>query len=62
MRKIFLFQNISVDGYFEGPDHDISVFQTDFAAFSAEGSAEVDTLLFGHKTYEMMKFLSLIHI
>jgi len=28
MRKIFLFMNVSLDGYFEGPGHDISGFQT----------------------------------
>ena len=26
MRKVFLFQNVSLDGYFEGPNHDISFF------------------------------------
>jgi dihydrofolate reductase len=58
MRKIFLFMNVSLDGYFETPDHDISVFHNDFEAFSDDSSADVDTLLFGHKTYEMMKFWS----
>ena len=55
MRKIFLFMNVSLDGYFEGPGHDISGFNTDFEAFSPEQSQEIDTLLFGHRTYEMMK-------
>ena len=58
MRKIFLFMNVSLDGYFEGPGHDISSFHNDFEAFSADGSADVDTLLFGHRTYDMMKFWS----
>jgi dihydrofolate reductase len=58
MRKIFLFMNISLDGYFEAPGHDISGFHTDFEAFSSGESQEVDTLLFGHRTYEMMKFWS----
>jgi dihydrofolate reductase len=58
MRKIFLFMNVSLDGYFEGPGHDISGFKTDFEAFSSEQSQEIDTLLFGRKTYEMMKFWS----
>jgi dihydrofolate reductase len=58
MRKIFLFMNVSLDGYYEGPNHDISGFHNDFDAFSADASQEVDTLLFGHKTYEMMKFWS----
>jgi dihydrofolate reductase len=34
------------------------VFKSDFEAFSSEGSGEVDTLLFGHRTYDMMKFWS----
>ena len=58
MRKIFLFMHVSLDGYFEGPGHDISWFNSDdyhFEAFSREQSKEVDTLLFGRKTYELMK-------
>jgi hypothetical protein len=33
MRKIFLFMNVSLDGYYEGPNHDISGFHNDFEAF-----------------------------
>ena len=55
MRKIFLLMNVSLDGYFEGPGHDISWASNDFEAFSQEGSEEVDTFLFGHRTYDMMK-------
>jgi len=58
MRKIFLFMNVSLDGYFEGPGHDISGFHADFEAYSPEQGEEVDTLLFGHRTYDMMKFWS----
>ncbi len=60
MRKIFLFMNISLDGFYEGPEHDISGFHRDYEAFSARPTQgpEVDALLFGHKTYEMMKFWS----
>lgn len=56
MRTIFLFMNVSLDGYFEAPGHDISGFKNDFEAFSGDGSKEVDTLLMGRNTYEMMKF------
>ena len=55
MRKIFLFMNVSLDGYFEGPGHDISGPATTLRRFSPERSQEVDTFLFGHRTYEMMK-------
>jgi len=58
MRKIILFNNISLDGYFEDQNHDISGFKADFEAFSSSEGSQVDTLLFGHKTYEMMKFWS----
>ena len=58
MRKITLFMNVSLDGYFEGPGHDISGFSSGNEGFSNEGGQEVDTLLFGHRTYEMMKFWS----
>jgi dihydrofolate reductase len=50
--------NVSLDGYFEAPGHDISGFTNDFDAFSPDTGKEVDTLLFGRKTYEMMKFWS----
>jgi dihydrofolate reductase len=58
MRKIFLFMNVSLDGYFEGPGHNISFFNDDadhFEAYSPTEGQEVDTILLGHTTYEMMK-------
>src|SRR3954447_479370 len=55
MRKLFLFMNVSLDGYVEAPGHDISAFHGDFEAFSDADQAAVDTMLFGHRTYEMMK-------
>jgi dihydrofolate reductase len=58
MKKISVFTNISLDGYFEGPGHDISGFASDNEAFSSDSGQKVDTLLFGHRTYEMMKFWS----
>lgn len=47
--------HVSLDGYFEGPEHDISWAHTGSEAFSLEDNKEVDTLLFGHKTYELMR-------
>lgn len=55
MRRIFLLMNVSIDGYFEAPGHDISWTKATFEAFSAEPKRIVDTLLFGRRTYEMMK-------
>jgi hypothetical protein len=36
MRKIFLFMNVSLDGYYEDSNHDLSGFHNDFEAFSAD--------------------------
>jgi dihydrofolate reductase len=56
MRKIFLFMNVSLDGYFEDKDHGLSwAHSGDFEAFSSGATGEVDTLLFGRKTYEMFR-------
>jgi dihydrofolate reductase len=55
MRKIFVFMNISMDGYVEGPGHDISwAHGGDSETFAREQGREVDAILFGRRTYEMM--------
>jgi dihydrofolate reductase len=56
MRKIFLFMVVSLDGYYEGPNGDISWHTVDdeFNEFAIQQTREVDTLLFGRKTYEGM--------
>jgi len=57
MRKIIAFTNVSVDGYFAGPDGEIDWFKSNddedrqFTLSQAKPSA---TLVFGHTTYEMM--------
>jgi hypothetical protein len=52
MRKIFLFMVVSLDGYYEGPNGDISWHNVDeeFNEFAVQQTSEVDTLLFGRKT------------
>ena len=47
---------ISLDGYFEGDNHDLSWHNVDeeFVQFADAQLDEADTLVFGHKTYEMM--------
>ncbi len=56
LRRI-IFQNmVSVDGFFEGPNQDISWHNVD-AEFNETANAflqTVDLLLFGRKTYELM--------
>lgn len=56
MRSIFLFMMISVDGFFEGPNHDITWHTVDeeFNDFAIKQLEEVDLLLFGRVTYELM--------
>ena len=47
---------VSVDGYFEGSDHDISWHNVDaeFNDFADKQLEEIGTLLFGHRTYDLM--------
>jgi len=47
---------VSVDGYFEGPDHDISWHNVDaeFNDFANNQLGEIGTLLFGRRTYDLM--------
>jgi len=57
VRKIFLFMMVSLDGYYEGSDGDISWHNADnseFNDFAVQQTSAADTLLFGRKTYELM--------
>ena len=56
MRKVFLFNMTTLDGFFEGPNQDISWHHTDdeFNEFAIEQLNEIGTLLFGRVTYEGM--------
>src|SRR5579872_1265701 len=57
MRKVFLFMMVSLDGYFEGPNHDLSWHNVDeeFNKFAIAQTKNVGTLLFGRRTYELMR-------
>ncbi len=57
MRKIFLFMSLSLDGYFEGPDHDISWHNVDdeFTKLAIEQLKRADTFLWGRRTYQLME-------
>lgn len=48
---------ISLDGYFEGPDHDLSWHNVDdeFNKFAIEQMRETDLILFGRRTYQLME-------
>jgi len=47
---------ISLDGYFEGENHDLSWHHVDgeFGDFAVKQLDDIDTLLFGRTTYDMM--------
>ncbi len=64
MRKVFVFNLVTLDGYFEGPNRDISwhnvtssdgsEMDAEFNEYAVEMLNSVDTLLFGRVTYELM--------
>jgi dihydrofolate reductase len=57
MRKVFLFMMVTLDGYHEGVDHDISWHNArsdEFQEFAAAQLDTADTLIFGRRTYDMM--------
>ena len=56
MRKIFTFLAATVNGYYEGPNQEFDwpTVDEEFNEFSLAQLDEVDTLLFGRVTYELM--------
>jgi dihydrofolate reductase len=56
MSKLFAFEMITLDGYFEGPDHDIDWHNVDaeFNEFAVNQTGQAGTLVFGRITYELM--------
>ncbi len=56
MRRVFLFMMVSLDGFYEGPNQDISWHHVDeeFNDYAIQQLDDVDTLLFGRVTYQMM--------
>lgn len=56
MRKVFLFMMTSLDGYFEGPNHELDWHNVDaeFDEFTIEQLRQVGDIIFGRRTYEMM--------
>lgn len=55
-RKLILFMMISLDGYYEGPGHNIDWHNVDadFNDFAIDQLNDVDYLVFGRATYEGM--------
>src|SRR5579863_154811 len=57
MKKVIVFNMVSVDGFFAGVDGDISWHNVDgeFNEFAIKQlEEEAETLLFGHTTYDLM--------
>jgi dihydrofolate reductase len=59
MRKLIVFNHVTLDGYFVGPGGDFSWARTgnddpEYAAFVAENASGGGELLFGRVTYELM--------
>ncbi len=56
MRRVLFFMMVSLDGYFEGDGHNIDWHNVndEFNDFAIAQLQEVDTLLFGRVTYDMM--------
>ncbi len=56
MPKTYLFMMVCLDGFFEGPDHDLYWHNVDqeFVAFAIRQLDDTGTILFGRRTYEMM--------
>ena len=57
MRRIILFNMMTLDGYFEGADQSIDWHRVDeeFNSFSEDQINNVDAILFGRKTYDLME-------
>jgi len=57
MRKLAVFNNVSLDGYFTDKNNDMSWAHRDdpeFNAFTAENAKGEGVLVFGRKTYDLM--------
>jgi dihydrofolate reductase len=60
MRKITVFNHVTIDGFFTGPHGEIDWFKVikkdnEWETYTHGQSKSDNTLIFGHTTYEMMK-------
>ena len=57
MRKLFWQINVTLDGYMEGPDHELEhtaeIADKDFERYASEMLRSIDAFIIGRKTYEM---------
>ena len=56
MRKIIVFENITLDGFMAGPNGEIdwAIRDDEVTQFSQEGQDSIDLFMFGRVTYDMM--------
>ncbi|MFA5105341.1 MAG: dihydrofolate reductase family protein [Candidatus Micrarchaeia archaeon] len=58
MRKVIFQMMVSLDGYFEGPNHELDwhgpVVDAEYNEYAAEFLDSIDTLVFGRVTYQLM--------
>lgn len=56
MRKVFWQMMVTLDGFMEGPNRELDwhVTDEDFARYVAEMERDIDTIVFGRVTYQMM--------
>lgn len=56
MRKIIVFENVTVDGFMAGPNGELdwAIHDDEVTRNSQEGQASIDLFLFGRVTYDMM--------
>lgn len=56
MRKIIVFENVTLDGFMSGPNGELdwAIRDDEVTQYSKEGQASTDMFLFGRVTYEMM--------
>jgi dihydrofolate reductase len=57
VRKIYVFMSLSLDGCFEGRDHDLSWHNVDdeFNKYAVGLLSDTDLFLYGRRTYELME-------
>jgi dihydrofolate reductase len=56
MRKIIVFDNVTLDGFMAGPNGELdwAIRDDEITQYAKEGQDSTDTFLFGRVTYEMM--------
>src|SRR5437870_6057404 len=57
MRKVVLLEHVSLDGFAAGPNDEMDwiTFDSDVEAYVHALHSRVDTAIYGHRTYQMMK-------